>query len=96
MCKAMMMGTHSVTHREKNECYIPYHFHFEWGPMYKIAWLELIHLKSYKAQANKSTKFHIVLFITWCPFSQILCLDGRKKVLLTYKNETNSQNLKEL
>ena len=20
----------------------------EWGPMYKIAWLELIHLKSYK------------------------------------------------
>ena len=54
MCKAMIMGTHSVTHPEKNECYtvpvpmLPTGSPVEWGPMYKIAWLELIHLKSYK------------------------------------------------
>ena len=54
MCKAMVMGTHSVTHREKNECYtvpvpmLPTGSPVEWGPMYKIAWLELVHLKSYK------------------------------------------------
>ena len=53
-CKAMVMGTRSVTHREKNECYrepvpmLPTGSPVEWGPMYKIAWLELIHLKSYK------------------------------------------------
>ena len=97
----MIMGTHSVTHREKYECYtvpvpmLPTGSPVEWGPMYKIAWLEMIHLKSYK-QINLPSSILIVLFITWCPFSQILCLNGRKKVLLTYKNETNSQNFKEL
>ena len=54
MCKAMIMGTHSVTHREKYECYtvpvpmLPTGSSVQWGPKYKIAWLELIHLKSYK------------------------------------------------
>ena len=53
-CKTMIMGTHSVTHCEKNECYtvpvpmLPTGSPVEWGPKYKIAWLELIHLKSYK------------------------------------------------
>ena len=50
----MIMGTHSVTHCEKNECYtvpvpmLPTGSPVEWGPKYKIAWLQLIHLKSYK------------------------------------------------
>ena len=50
----MIMGTHSVTHCEKNECYtvpvpmLPTGSPVEWGPKYKIAWLELIYLKSYK------------------------------------------------
>ena len=50
----MIMGTHSVTHRDKNECYtvpvpmLPTGTPIKWGPMYKIAWLKLIHRKSYK------------------------------------------------
>ena len=66
----------------------------EWLPKYKIAWLKLIYPKRFK-QTNLP-KFHIVLFITWCPFSQILCLNGRKKVLLTNKNEIYSENFQEL
>ena len=66
------MGTHSVTHREKNECYtvpvpmLPTGSPVEWGQNC-LARTDT----SKKLQANKSTKFHIVLFITWCPFSQI-------------------------
>ena len=50
VCKAMITGTHSVTHQEKNECNtVPV-------PMlptgrtveYKITWLEMIYPKSYK------------------------------------------------